>query len=166
MLRVALHGGDVQLMPTKAHESDAGYDLFARGFQQLRYSVEKSEDVLNPEVFEECDLQCGRRILALTGVFLGLKPGYEAQIRPRSGLALKHGLTVVNSPGTIDEGYRGEIGVILCNTGNHPVRLFKYNRIAQMVIAPVLDTKLDLCDRFEDPDVTERGAGGFGHTGV
>ena len=92
-----------------------------------------------------------------------LPPGYEAQVRPRSGLALKKGVTVLNSPGTIDEGYRGEIGVILVNLGEDPFEVRKGDRIAQMVVAPCTRAETVLVSEL---DSTERGIGGFGSTGV
>lgn len=109
------------------------------------------------------ELQPMQRALIPTGLRISLPPGYEAQIRPRSGLALKHGITVLNTPGTIDADYRGEIGIILINLGSQPFTITDGERIAQMVIA-----------RHEQPqlipvtilDTTERGEGGFGHSGT
>ena len=98
-----------------------------------------------------------------TGLAMRLPPGYEAHVRPRSGLALKNGVTVLNSPGTIDEGYRGEIGVILVNLGDEPFGVCKGDRIAQMVVAPCARAEIALVSEL---DSTERGAGGFGSTGV
>jgi dUTP pyrophosphatase len=92
-----------------------------------------------------------------------LPQGTEAQVRPRSGLALKHGVTVLNAPGTIDEGYRGEVGIILVNLGQEPFHVTPGMRIAQMVIAPVLRVKVE---EAEEVSETARGAGGFGSTGV
>ena len=97
-----------------------------------------------------------------TGLAVALPPGYEAQIRPRSGLALRYGITLVNSPGTIDADYRGEIRVILVNLGNEPVSIRSGDRIAQMVVAPVSQIDVVEVERLDD---TERGSGGFGHTG-
>ena len=102
------------------------------------------------------------RALIPTGLYLALPAGYEAQVRPRSGLALKHGVTVLNTPGTIDADYRGEVGVILVNLSNEPFTVNDGERIAQLVIA--------LCDQAEWDSVetlpeSKRGAGGFGHTG-
>lgn len=102
------------------------------------------------------------RILVPTGLFLELPQGYEAQIRPRSGLAFKHGLTVLNSPGTIDADYRGEICVILVNLSNTDFVVNDGERICQMVIAEHAQVKWEEVDSIND---TERGAGGFGHTG-
>jgi len=98
-----------------------------------------------------------------TGVAISVPPGYEAQIRPRSGLALRHGVGMVNSPGTIDSDYRGEIGIILVNWGRKPFVVNRGQRIAQMVISKVYRASLQ---EVKDLDETERGNGGFGHTGL
>lgn len=103
-----------------------------------------------------------QRALIKTGMFIQLPVGYEAQVRPRSGLALKHGITVLNTPGTVDADYRGEIGVILINFGNEPFTINNGERIAQMVIAKHERAEFDLVDTLDE---TERGTGGFGHTG-
>lgn len=105
----------------------------------------------------------GERRLLPTGLAMAIPPGYEGQVRPRSGLALHKGLTLVNSPGTIDADYRGEIGVILINHGQEPVTLQPGDRIAQLVIAPVVRAELQV---VKDLDRTLRDSGGFGHTGV
>jgi len=97
------------------------------------------------------------------GFTRGVPPGYEAQIRPRSGLALKSGLTLLNTPGTIDADYRGEVGVIVVNHGAHPVTIARGDRIAQLVILALPDVELVGVDDLPE---TSRGAGGFGHTGV
>jgi len=97
------------------------------------------------------------------GFYMAVPVGYEAQMRPRSGLALKHGITLPNAPGTIDADYRGEVCVILCNVGPAPYTIERGSRIAQMVIAPV--TRAEVAEVAE-LDETVRGAGGFGHTGV
>ena len=107
-------------------------------------------------------LHPGERALVPTGIAMEIPPGYEAQVRPRSGLALRHGIALVNSPGTIDADYRGEIGVILINLGSEPFTVANGERIAQMVFAR--------CERAEFIEVAElgesgRGSGGFGHTG-
>jgi dUTP pyrophosphatase len=104
----------------------------------------------------------GHRALVPTGISLGLPPGYEAQVRPRSGLASKHGVTVLNAPGTIDADYRGEIGVLLINHGDAPFAVRRGERIAQMVIAPVIRAELVAAVSLS---TTERGGGGFGSTG-
>ena len=108
-------------------------------------------------------LQPMQRVLVPTGLFMALPEGYEAQVRPRSGLALKKGITVLNTPGTIDADYRGEIGVILVNLSDAPFEITDGERIAQMVIARHERAEWAEGDTL---DVTERGAGGFGHTGV
>jgi dUTP pyrophosphatase len=107
-------------------------------------------------------LSPGHRALVPTGISLALPPGYEAQVRPRSGLASKHGVTVLNAPGTIDADYRGEIGVLLINHGDAPFAVRRGERIAQMVIAPVIRAELVAAVSLS---ATERGGGGFGSTG-
>lgn len=104
----------------------------------------------------------GARALVPTGLKIALDPGYEAQVRPRSGLALKHGITCLNSPGTIDSDYRGEVGVILANLGQEPFVIRRGERIAQMVIARHEQAMLAEVESLDD---TARGAGGFGSTG-
>jgi dUTP pyrophosphatase len=105
----------------------------------------------------------GERKLVPTGYAIALPPGFEAQVRPRSGLALKNGVTVLNSPGTIDADYRGEVGVILINLGKEPFTISRGARIAQMVIAPVTMLTWQETDRLTE---TDRGTGGFGSTGT
>jgi dUTP diphosphatase len=107
-------------------------------------------------------LQPGERALIPTGLAIALPEGYEAQIRPRSGLALKHGIALVNAPGTIDSDYRGEIGIILINHGAEPFVVNRGERIAQMVIARFV--RAELCE-VDELAGSGRGAGGFGHTG-
>ena len=130
------------ILPSYAHPGDAGMDV--RSVEEL---------VVEP----------GGRKLVRTGLVMMLPPGYEAQVRPRSGLALKNGVTVLNTPGTIDEGYRGEVGVILANFGAEPFRVEKGAKIAQIVIAPC--TRAAIVETTEI-DETARGTGGFGSTGV
>ena len=130
------------ILPSYAHPGDAGMDV--RSVEEL---------VVEP----------GGRKLVRTGLVMMLPPGYEAQVRPRSGLALKNGVTVLNTPGTIDEGYRGEVGVILANLGAEPFRVEKGAKIAQIVIAPC--TRAEIVETAEI-DETVRGTGGFGSTGV
>jgi dUTP pyrophosphatase len=103
-----------------------------------------------------------QRALVPTGLTIALPPGYEAQVRPRSGLAFKHGVTVLNAPGTIDADYRGEIGVLLINHGDAPFPIHRGERIAQMVVAPV--ARVELVSSGTLPP-TKRGSGGFGSTG-
>ena len=112
--------------------------------------------------FEPVVLAPGERRLIPTGLKIALEPGYEAQVRPRSGLALKHGVTCLNSPGTIDSDYRGEVGVILINHGQIAFEIKRGERIAQMVIAPYAQAVMA---EVEALDETARGAGGFGSTG-
>jgi dUTP pyrophosphatase len=133
-------------LPDYATEQAAGLDLTA---------------AILPD--EQITLNFCERGLVPTGLMLHLPAGYEAQVRPRSGLALKHGVTVLNSPGTIDADYRGEIKVILINLGKEPFTLRRGDRIAQLVVAPV--TRVDLT-RVDDLGQTGRGAGGFGSTGI
>jgi len=109
-------------------------------------------------------LQPGQRRLIPTGFRVALPEGFEGQIRPRSGLALRQGLTLLNSPGTIDADYRGEIAVIAINLGEEPVTISRGDRIAQLVVAPVARPRLRLVD--EDLPPSRRAAGGFGHTGT
>jgi dUTP pyrophosphatase len=104
----------------------------------------------------------GKYALIPTGLTIALPPGYEAQVRPRSGLAAKHGVTVLNAPGTVDADYRGEIGVLLINHGDTPFPIRRGERIAQMVIAPVTRAELVAAASLS---VTDRGSGGFGSTG-
>jgi dUTP pyrophosphatase len=104
----------------------------------------------------------GERALIPSGFAIAVPRGHEAQVRPRSGRALREGLTVANAPGTIDEDYRGEVGVILINLGSKPVTITRGDRIAQLVIAPVTRVVVDEVESLEG---TQRGSGGFGHTG-
>ena len=108
-------------------------------------------------------LKSGARALVPTGLQMQIPHGYEAQVRPRSGLAFKNGVTCLNSPGTIDADYRGEIGVILINHGADDFVITRGMRIAQMVVAPVVQAQFEIVDRLDE---TARGAGGFGSTGV
>lgn len=131
-------------LPTYATEQSAGMDLTAA-------------------LEEAIELAPGERMLIPTGLAIALPDGYEAQVRPRSGLALKHGITVLNTPGTIDADYRGEIGVILINLGSEAFTIERGMRIAQMVIAQHSTVSWEV---VEDLDDTSRGAGGFGSTGT
>jgi len=117
---------------------------------------------LYAELDDELILLPGMRALVPTGIAIALPEGYEAQIRPRSGLALKHGIALVNAPGTIDPDYRGEIGVIVINHGSEPFTIKNGERIAQMVFAPFSRA---LLEEVNELDGTVRGEGGFGHTG-
>ena len=111
---------------------------------------------------EPVELKPLERKLISTGLYIALPEGYEAQLRPRSGLALKHGLTLLNSPGTIDADYRGEIGVILVNLSSEPFTIADGERICQMVITTHAHVEWEAVETLDE---TERGAGGFGHTG-
>lgn len=118
---------------------------------------------LRANISEPITLQPMQRVMVPTGLFIALPAGYEAQVRPRSGLALKKGITVLNSPGTIDADYRGEICIILINLSDEPFVINDGERIAQMVVARHEQAEWI---EVEELSVTERGAGGFGHTGV
>lgn len=127
------------------------------------YQTEGASGVdLRAAIDEEIVLPPMARALVPTGIAVALPSGVEAQIRPRSGLAARHGVTCLNSPGTIDSDYRGEIKVILINLGDEPFPIRKGDRIAQMVFMPVLRASFRV---VEDLDTTPRGEGGFGHTG-
>ncbi len=112
---------------------------------------------------ESIVLQPGERRLVPTGLRMAIPAGYEVQIRPRSGLALRHGISMVNTPGTIDSDYRGEIGVLLINLGSETVVLEKGERVAQMVLAPVVQAEFEMVTEIKP---SERGEGGFGSTGT
>ncbi|HEY0076791.1 MAG TPA: dUTP diphosphatase [Abditibacteriaceae bacterium] len=111
---------------------------------------------------ENCVLSPGETRLVATGFSMSISEGYEAQLRPRSGLAIKHGITLMNSPGTIDSDFRGAVQVILTNLGREPFEVKKGDRIAQMVIAKVEQPIIEIVDDLEE---TQRGTGGFGSTG-
>ena len=136
-----------------------------RGRQQLpAYATELSAGMdLRANIDESITLNPMERRIIPTGLYIALPPGYEAQVRPRSGLAFKHGITVLNSPGTIDADYRGEIGVLLVNLSTEPFVITEGERIAQMVISRHEQGQFEV---VEELDQTERGEGGYGHTGV
>lgn len=117
---------------------------------------------LRAAIAEDVIIEPGEKVLIKTGFAMALPDNFEAQIRPRSGLALKHGITVLNSPGTIDADYRGEIGVILINHGKEGFRVQRGDRIAQMIIAPFVQADFQSVDSLDE---TERGTGGFGSSG-
>lgn len=144
LIRKLEHAKDLPL-PERMTASAAGVDLRAAVTGEL---------VIEP----------GRRMLVPTGIAIALPEGYEGQVRPRSGLAARHGVTVLNAPGTIDADYRGEIQVILINLGESAFRLERGERIAQLVVAPVV--RVDWVETSEPMPATERGEGGFGHTGT
>jgi dUTP pyrophosphatase len=112
---------------------------------------------------EPIELAPGTRALIPTGIAVEIPPGYEAQVRPRSGLALRHGITLLNSPGTVDSDYRGEIMVLVINLGQQPYTVRRGERIAQMIVAPVVRAELREVDSLAE---SRRGPGGFGHTDV
>ena len=136
-----------------------------RGHQQLpAYATPQSAGMdLRANLDEPLTLHPFERKLVKTGLFIALPEGYEAQVRPRSGLALKHGITVLNTPGTIDADYRGEVGVLLINLSQEDFVIQDGERIAQMVISRHEQGEFVV---VEELDETERGAGGYGHTGV
>ena len=142
MIKFKMASGCSDLAPAKAHPDDAAYDLKAR---------------------TDVELAVGKSTLVPTGLFLELPVGFEAQVRPRSGLALKHNLSLTNSPGTIDAGYRGEVGVIMFNHGPAVFQVRRGDRIAQMVIAELAAVELVPAEELSE---TQRGAGGFGSTGI
>ena len=139
--------------------------IINRGSQQLpAYATPQSAGMdLRANIEDPITLRPLERRIVPTGLYIALPEGYEAQVRPRSGLALKHGITVLNSPGTIDSDYRGEIGVLLINLSDTPFVINAGERIAQMVVARHEQAELI---EVEEVDDTERGAGGYGHTGV
>ena len=143
LVRRLPHGAGLDL-PAYATQGAAGMDLLAA-------------------VIEPVIIAPGARALIPTGLAVALPPGHELQIRPRSGLALKHGIIVPNSPGTIDEDYRGEIGVILLNAGSEPFTVERGMRVAQAVLSPVLRAAWQESETLDD---TARSAGGFGSTGT
>ena len=136
------------------------------GFDLPKYETENSAGMDLKACFSDGTngtlIERGERMLIKTGIFLEVPKGYEVQIRPRSGLAFKFGVTVLNSPGTIDADYRGEIGVILINHGEVPFVVIHGDRIAQMVLAKCEQAEWDEVDNLSE---TERGEGGFGSTG-
>ena len=136
----------------KGHHPLPAYATSLSAGMDLRANIDKSITIHPME-----------RLLIPTGLFMALPPGFEAQIRPRSGLALKHGITVVNSPGTIDADYRGEIMVLLINLSVDDFIINDGERIAQMIIAKHETIEFAVVDKLDE---TERGSGGYGHTGV
>ena len=134
-----------------------------KDFLPVYSSAEAAGADLKACIQEDIILKPGQRYLVPTGLSIQLPAGYEAQIRPRSGLAIKHGISLVNTPGTIDSDYRGEIKIIMINLGSEDFVIRRGDRIAQMVIAPVTHGMFALSDSL---DATDRGAGGFGSTGV
>ena len=144
MVKIKIRNRSRHEMPAYATPLSAGLDLRAN-------------------IDEPLTLQPLQRALVPTGLSMALPAGYEAQVRPRSGLALKHGITVLNTPGTIDADYRGEVGIVLINLSAEPFTIHDGDRIAQMVVARCEQAE---CVGVESLDDTERGSGGFGHSGV
>ena len=144
MVKIKIRNRSRHEMPAYATPLSAGLDLRAN-------------------IDEPLTLQPLQRALVPTGLSMALPAGYEAQVCPRSGLALKHGITVLNTPGTIDADYRGEVGIILINLSAEPFTIHDGDRIAQMVVARCEQAE---CISVESLDDTERGSGGFGHSGV
>ena len=134
-----------------------------KDFLPVYSSAEAAGADLKACIQEDIVLKPGQRYLVPTGLSIQLPAGYEAQIRPRSGLAIKHGISLVNTPGTIDSDYRGEVKIIMINLGSEDFVIKRGDRIAQMVIAPVTHGMFAMADSL---DATDRGAGGFGSTGV
>jgi len=132
---------DNAIIPSYAHDGDAGVDLYS------------TEDYL---------LKPGERVLVSTGIKIAIPKGYEAQTRPKSGLALNKGLSIANTPGTIDSGYRGEVGVIAINLGKEDIKIDKGKKIAQMVFNKIEEAEFEEVDELDN---TKRGEGGFGSTG-
>ncbi|MCC8181045.1 MAG: dUTP diphosphatase [Planctomycetes bacterium] len=156
-IKFALHDDETAYTPVRAHADDACYDLFARNFSY--------PDALNIEA-PTISLSPGQRCLARTGVFLEMEPGWEALVRPRSGNALKLGLTVLNTPGTIDAGYRNEIGVILHNAGTDSIELERGAKIAQIAFRTIPQHDLVGISKAEFNADTARSLNGFGSTGM
>ena len=151
---------DVKCLPSRSNPTDSGLDLRAFRFEKI-YAGDSPFKI--DSSIDEISLQPGYRALINTGIKATVGPGYEIQIRPRSGLAIKQGLTVLNSPGTVDCDFRGDLCVILINTSKTPQKIKKYDRIAQMVVCPVVLCDVDVVDSLPE---TARGDGGFGSTGT
>jgi len=132
---------DNAIIPEYAHDGDAGVDLYS------------TEDYL---------LKPGERVLVSTGIKIAIPKGYEAQVRPKSGLAIKNGLSIVNTPGTIDSPYRGEVQIIAINLGKENIKIEKQTKVAQMVINKIEEAEFEEVDELDN---TTRGEGGFGSTG-
>lgn len=156
-IKIALHKDDMAYMPVKAHPDDACYDLFARCYE--------APDALGDER-ESVYLAPGGRCLAKTGVFIEMEPGWEALVRPRSGNSLKFGLTVLNTPGTIDAGYRNEVGVILHNAGQRMLQLDKGMKIAQVAFRKIPEHGIVRISQEDFDADTDRNLNGFGSTGL
>lgn len=142
-------------------------EILIRAERGAKLPEYKTKDAAGADICARIDtpltMAPGGRLLVPTGLFMEIPPGYEVQVRPRSGLALKNGVTVLNSPGTIDADYRGEVGVLLVNLGNEPWTCADGERIAQIVIAPVTRAVFSATDSLSE---TARGTGGYGSTGT
>ena len=137
--------------------------LEARDLPPPEYMTEQAAGMdLRAAVSEPVTLTPGAFAVVPTGICVAIPAGFEGQVRPRSGLAARHGVTLVNAPGTIDADYRGEVRVVLINLGDKPFVVSRGDRIAQLVVAPVTRARVELVDKL---DSTDRGGGGFGHTG-
>lgn len=137
--------------------------LEARDLPPPEYMTQQAAGMdLRAAVSEPITLTSGAFAVVPTGIRVAIPPGFEGQVRPRSGLAARHGIGLVNSPGTIDADYRGEVCVVLINQGREPFVVSRGDRIAQLVIAPVARATVQLAEELDD---TDRGSGGFGHTG-
>ncbi|HDJ28697.1 MAG TPA: dUTP diphosphatase [Proteobacteria bacterium] len=133
------------------------------GVQLPRYMTEHAAGMdIHAAAAEDIIIKPGERALVGTGLFVAIPPGYEAQVRPRSGLAIRNGITLLNSPGTIDADYRGEIKIIMINHGRDDFMVKSGDRLAQMIIAPVVRC---VWEEKQELDDSQRGSGGFGHTG-
>lgn len=152
------------ILPQYQSEGAAGMDLHAENVEHPpdpRWPKWVDDEGHVTSKYDAIVLESRSRLMVGTGISLAIPAGYEGQIRPRSGLALKHGVAVLNSPGTIDSDYRGEIKVLLINLGSEPVTIKRGERIAQIVFAPVAHAVFQCVESFDD---TARGSGGFGST--
>ena len=146
MIKIKIVNKSKNELPEYAHPGDSGLDI--------RANLEEAV-ILNPL----------ERKLIPTGIYMGIPAGYEVQVRPRSGMALKRGLTVLNTPGTVDSSYTGEIGVIIINLSNEVQHILPGEKIAQLVVMKVEKADIDLTFSMDELDATERGANGYGSTG-
>jgi dUTP pyrophosphatase len=153
------HGQDPPMMSVKVRRADGCADISFPGYM----SSGAAGFDLPAAVASDVTIEPGASATIPTGLFVAIPPGYEGQVRPRSGLAANHGVTVLNSPGTVDSDYRGEVRVILINHGQERFVVRRGDRIAQMMIAPVTQVRLV---EVEELPSTDRGEGGFGHTGL
>jgi dUTP pyrophosphatase len=148
------------ILPTKAYPTDSGFDVYIHSFKKL---VLKDETIISIIEDDNIKIMPMERVLIDTGISATVEPGYEIQVRPKSGLAIKNGLTVLNTPGTVDESFRDSIGVIVINLSNCSQILKKGMKIAQIVPMPVLLCEMVIVENLNE---TERGNNGYGSTGV